>query len=237
MAGVESEKVQKIDMHCHLLPGIDDGCESLEESLAILREMGKNGTERVYLTPHMYSPRIQSRVDDIKDSFKRLTEALPADYPELLLGSEVFLFPGVAERELLPLGDTGFLLVEFPSNRQPPFMYDSLRSIQRMGYVVILAHIERYNYLWKKRRNLRNILTNGRRFHEIIGLRNEGILFQVNWQALLDPKYVRRSSARSLLNEGFIDFVGSDKHSLHDGRILIDHDNPLYSQFRNAELL
>lgn len=228
---------RNIDMHCHLLPGTDDGCKTIEESLSILGEMARMGTDRVYLTPHLYSPRVRSELKTIKARFAELLEVIPDGFPEILLGSEICLMPGVSDLDMLPLGATDFVLVELPEDRPVPFLFDILRAIQQKGYIVIVAHVERYPFFYSRRRDLRSILTKNRSLDEIIKLRDHGIFFQVNWQTLHDSRQMRRSFAKDLLHEGLIDFVGSDKHTLNDGRTLIDYCNPLYSQFRNAELL
>ncbi|HAA86455.1 MAG TPA: capsular biosynthesis protein [Kosmotogaceae bacterium] len=226
-----------VDIHCHLLPGVDDGCDSVEEAYSILEEMTKNGTGRVYLTPHLFSPRVKSSIGEIRDAFERLQESYTDKYPELVLGSEVFLVPEIVELEFIPMGSTRFVLVELPVDTRPRFLHHALRSLQEEGYVVILAHVERYRYLYSSKTPLVDLFTKRERFHEIIKLRNDGILFQVNWHSLINPGKHERSLVRYLLNSGFVDFVGSDKHSANDGRSLINHSHPYYAQTRNSELL
>ena len=226
-----------VDMHCHLLPGVDDGCASVEEAHSILKEMAENGTRKVYLTPHLHSPRVKSSIGEARDAFVRMRESYTGKYPELVLGSEVFLIPEIVNVEFIPMGSSRFVLTELPADTRPRFLYHSIRSLQKEGYVVVLAHVERYRYLYTSKTSLVDLLTKRERFDEIIKLRNEGILFQVNWHSLISPGRHERHFVRYLLQSGFVDFVGSDKHSADDGRSLINHSHPYYRQTRNSELL
>lgn len=226
-----------VDIHCHLLPGVDDGCDSIEEAFSILKKMAENGTRKVYLTPHLYSPRVKSCIGEVRDAFRRMQESYAGEYPELVLGSEVFLVPEIVELEFIPMGSTHFVLIELPADTRPRFLHHALRSLQEEGYVVILAHVERYRYLYTSKTSLVDLLTKRERFDEIIKLRNDGILFQVNWHSLINPGKHERPLVRYLLDSGFVDFVGSDKHSANDGRSLINYSHPYYAQTRNSELL
>lgn len=185
-----------IDFHSHILPGVDDGAPDLEASLALLRQEKEAGVTRVYLTPHQNS-KIQ-RIDELKAVYEKLKEAAKDLGIELLLGAEIYYYPGMVDDlkagKLLTMNDSKFVLVEFCVKTEiniPEIMYE----IKVAGYEPILAHIERYTYL---------------RREDYFEIKDCGCYIQVNStcfdHALLDCKL------KFLFKNGLVDFVGTDAH-------------------------
>ena len=141
------------DLHTHILPGIDDGCPNVTESLRLLAEERAQGVDTVVLTPHFYRDREDSEsfLHRRSQAMDRLQPALPADAPKLVLGAETAWYPSLAEDpnlEKLCLDDRGTLLLELPYTPWPVRMADWLyRFINDTGLTPILAHIERYSAL------------------------------------------------------------------------------------------
>lgn len=187
-----------IDLHSHVLHGVDDGSRDIEESLEMLRcakELGFNG---VVCTSHYKKERAenlfyQERFSELKDRVKR--EGLEI---ELYTGNEMFL--GLEEIEDLKsekikgYNGTKYLLVELDPMMPYIPVKLALEKILRMGYFPILAHIERYREI---------------QVGEFVKLREMGVFFQVNIPSLGNG---HRDRAVKLLNLGLVNFVTSDAH-------------------------
>ncbi|HPD37535.1 MAG TPA: capsular biosynthesis protein [Mesotoga infera] len=213
-----------IDLHTHLLPGVDDGSSDVEESLKILERMKSGGVERVYLTPHLYSPRTPTDIVAIKESWGKHSGSLNSSGVEVLLGSEIFLRPEVLTGEIISMGETNVLLVELPTDARPHYLVEAIETLQKRGFKIILAHVERYGFLFKK-----SLLpfSRSKLEDEVFRLKDMGVLFQVNWDSLKDWRTVL------LLEKRMVETIGSDKHHNSDGRGVIDFSSELASRFIN----
>ncbi|HNS74808.1 MULTISPECIES: CpsB/CapC family capsule biosynthesis tyrosine phosphatase [Mesotoga] len=218
-----------IDSHCHLLPAVDDGVEEIEESLAILEEMKLKGLQRLYLTPHLFSPISPSDPAEIMRRWHEFRFELNNHSVEVLLGSEIFLRPEVLESDLITMGESNFLLVELSTQQKPHYLFEVIGKLQSTGFRIILAHLERYHYLFKK---IGFIFGKVEPTDEIHRLRDMGVLFQVNWNSL-----DKDSKARVLVDRRIADITGSDKHKQGDNRLLIDFDDDRYRLFLNDSFL
>ena len=193
-----------IDIHSHVLPGIDDGSGSVEESLAMLRASACQGIDCIAATPHFYP------MEDTPEKFltrreeaaERLRSAWRPGLPKLLLGAEVYFFEGMSRVEALDmfcLEGSRVLLVEMPFGPWPEWAVSEVVSLrERRGLTVVLAHIERY-FRWQPK-----------------GIWDElpdmGILTQCNAGFFLDWK--TRGKARRMFKQGKISFLGSDAHNM-----------------------
>ncbi|MEA2066644.1 MAG: CpsB/CapC family capsule biosynthesis tyrosine phosphatase [Thermotogota bacterium] len=223
-----------VDMHCHLLPGVDDGSNSLEESVEIIKEMKENGIHKIFLTPHIHSPIIRSKPELFNERFKMLKKEIDEDMV-LEMGSEVYIVPEVSKKDIIALGNSGYLLVEFPTNMFPVAAEKELSELQKRGYRIILAHIERYDYLFRRRRSgLFKVIFEPTDF--LRKLKNMGVLFQVNWNTIVDPSPKEKKILNMLERYYWMDFTGSDKHAFKDNRKLINTANQKYRTFMNEEL-
>ena len=140
-----------IDFHCHILPKMDDGSDSINTSLAMLREEHTQGVNRVVLTPHFYCEEesIEAFLQRRKKAFSALQTAISDqphtdDIPELCLGAEVAMSSALAQMDLQPLciSGTNVLLLELPYYRR--FRLKDVETIiNRNDIQVVFAHIER----------------------------------------------------------------------------------------------
>ena len=141
-----------IDFHSHILPGIDDGSRSVEESLSMLRMLKQQGIGEVVLTPHFYPQQSDPvRFLEKRDrAFRRLAEAMdPAEgLPALRLGAEVYFYPHMShsdELRELRIEGTDCILVEMPMGPWTDRMYRELEEIRgNLGLTPIVAHVDRY---------------------------------------------------------------------------------------------
>lgn len=145
------------DLHTHILPGMDDGANSVEESLAMLQMEADQGVNRVALTPHFYSvkedvPSFLSRRDA---AYKELLAGLEGRAcPELILGAEVAFMPGISDvpdLDKLCYEGTRILLVELPMTSWTDDIFRQLHRLEsNRGLMPMIAHIDRYIHCQKK---------------------------------------------------------------------------------------
>jgi protein-tyrosine phosphatase len=197
------------DLHSHVLPGIDDGSGSMEESLAMLREAAAQGIALMAATPH-FDPR-----SDTPEAFlnrrnraaEELKGKMEPGMPRLLLGAEVRYFPGISESEVLPLltleGGKA-LLLELPMATWPEAVWQELAQFhQRTGILPIIAHLDRY---------IGPFRTRG--IPERLG--ELDVLVQANSSFFL--KKTTAFLAMRLLREDKIHLLGSDCHGMDSRR-------------------
>ena len=196
-----------IDFHSHVLPGIDDGSSSLEESIQLLQAESEQGIDRVVATPHFYahydSPEhfLQKR-DEAEALLRREMENYD-DLPELSIGAEVHFFRGLGDSEYLRdlcIRDTDCILVEMMGAPWPDIVYAELERILSRGITPIIAHIDRYIAPFK---------TYGipKRLAKL------PVLVQANASFFLDNDSQRM--ALKMLKKDQIHLLGSDCHNLH----------------------
>lgn len=195
------------DMHCHIIPQVDDGSESMEMSLAMLRIAMEQNIETIILTPHNKGGHhnvslegIDKRMDALYDETEK--EGLYFDfYP----GNEIMYDSTVPNRlnqgEICTMADSDYVLVEFKPWEEYTYIRDALRSLLYEGYRPILAHCERYECFLKDR-NL------------VADLARAGVLIQLNSEDCV-PRFSNRrinKFCHALLEEELISFIGTDAH-------------------------
>jgi len=200
-----------IDLHSHLLPAIDDGVDTFEESLAILKELRKHGIDEIFLTPHYISDTIYDspRSDNLKllSELKNATVEERIDI-ELHIGNEVYVSPDVSrllQRKVLStLGDSKYLLIELPMSGVFDGYEDIFQNLVAEGYTVILAHPERYISIQKD-------------FSILERLTSLGVLFQSNLGSIVG-QYGRHAqkTVKKMAKKDYIFAFGTDTHRLRD---------------------
>jgi protein-tyrosine phosphatase len=200
-----------IDLHCHILPGIDDGAADLAESLALLRLAQQQGISHMVATPHVQSGYYDNTVQSIGAALGSLRAAAQAEgiNVQLAAAAELRVEPQLiqlAERKALPLlghyqGDK-LLLLEFPHSHIPPGSDKLIKYLARLGYRIMVAHPERNRELQQDPA-------------KIIQLQRLDCLFQLTASSVLGgmgdkPLHL----ARQYLAEGIFSIVATDCHSL-----------------------
>ncbi len=142
------------DYHCHLLPCIDDGPASVDESIEMARLLSKAGYHTVYCTPHMIKGLYEADNDSVKKGISDLQEVLNRKgiALKLLHGREYFLDSNFMDyiNDLMPLENTSYLLIEIPPHTYPGMVEDSLSAIKRQNLIPMLAHPERCELFFEK---------------------------------------------------------------------------------------
>lgn len=195
-----------IDIHTHILPGVDDGAESMQEACRLIQMAYRDGTRALFLTPHYrsdcrgYSPR---RIEEI---FSQLQAAAARETPDmqLYLGTEVRFDSEVPEKllrgEVLPLNGSRFVLLEFSRQALRTQILMGVSEILRYGYTPVIAHAERCDTF--------------RRFPEQIAeIVHLGAYIQINADSVLGTNgFAVKRFAHRLLKERKVHFVATDAH-------------------------
>ena len=182
-----------IDIHCHLIYGIDDGARDRETALAMLRSAAADGVDGIVCTPH-FSPLAYREAEKIRDELRvaaselgiALYAGMEYDYNHLLL-----------DEPLRPLGESNFLLLDFCSSTLPAGWETVLGALQLRNFRIIAAHPERLFHTPEPVRELAS----------------HGVCFQLTAESFLG-RYGRRCArfAFQLLQDGFCDYIASDAH-------------------------
>ncbi len=208
-----------IDIHSHLIPNVDDGSDSLENSLKYLKFMESVGVETLVLTPHFIRDSVEY-FEDIDKNYKLLVESSKQENIKinLVLAKEVMLYPSILddiEKFRLNISGTNYILVETNFQGFPDFFDETLYRLLKNGYRPILAHPERYS----------DIMDNIELANELM---HRNILLQINsgsFYGLYGRKV--RKTVQKLFKKGYCHFVAGDFHghadnySLHNAVDLI----------------
>ena len=195
-----------VDIHSHLLPGIDDGAKDMDTSIALLLKMTSYGIKNFITTPHVLgnvypnsSEVIKQKLAAVKKELeKRKIKGISIQAAaEYMLDEEFSAL--LDQKDILVLKDN-YILVEMSYFSAPINLYELLFKIQLKGYKPVLAHPERYNFYHTD-------------FKNYYKLKQAGCLFQLNLLSLTDQygKGVQKTSEK-LLKENLYDFVGTDTH-------------------------
>lgn len=192
-----------VDIHSHILPGIDDGAKDVRESLLLISCMKKLGFSKMIFTPHTYPDLYENTNESIKESFKILNNKLKTGI-DISYASEYMIDKSLIEkaqnRNLLCLKDD-FVLIEMNFISIPIGLYEIIYEIRVNGFTPILAHPERYLFL---------------SLSDYQKLKKFGCLFQAN--LLSTTNYYGldvRKNLDLLIKKNYIDFVGSDIHHMN----------------------
>lgn len=193
-----------VDMHSHILPGIDDGAPDVATALRFVKQLENLGYNRLICTPHIYADLYPNTKETIFAAKQSLQNAMDADGVNMDLGAaaEYMLDQGFEQDGDKCLIDNKYLLVEMSYLNESPNISQTLFDLQIKGLQPILAHPERYTFYFKDKTRLK-------RFKE------KGCLLQLNLLSILGyyGKDVRLL-AEALLKENLYDFAGTDLH--HD---------------------
>ena len=206
-----------IDIHMHVIPGVDDGSGSMEESLTMLRSAAAQGVTAVMATPHSFALYKNSR--SVRERFEALCKAVRKEgLPvQLYYGTEIDCWPdektkiiSLLQDGILPtMNGTEYVLAEFDPNDQAADAMYCLKQLQEGGYRPIVAHAERYHFVNQ---------------HIAKEMQDNGFLIQCNVYSFAKEKNTRiRERANMLLQNRLVSLAGSDGHR-------INHRPPLYTE-------
>lgn len=186
-----------VDMHTHILYGVDDGSDSKEISNYLLNQAKENGIDKIVLTPHQNEEL--KRSDELIERFNSFKEDFKDFNIDFYLGSEIYYYQGMINdldnKELLTMNNSKYVLVEF-STRMETDIASIIYDLKVRGYNPIVAHIERYHYL---------------ELEDYDEIKKSGALIQVNSKSFLNKAY--KKQLKYLLKNKLIDFISSDCHN------------------------
>jgi protein-tyrosine phosphatase len=204
------------DMHSHLLPGLDDGAATLEDSMLLLEALHALGFRKLCMTPHIMGDFYKNTPAAIRSKLEELQAAVSAKGIEMELScaAEYYLDEWFLEKiekgeELLSFGgDRKFLLVETSYMNEPAHLRQIIFAIQTAGYTPVLAHPERYTYFYG-------------RLERLLELRETGILFQININSIAGYySKPAKEVAKQLIQKKAVEFLGTDTHSMKHLQVL-----------------
>ncbi|MFZ4402171.1 MAG: tyrosine-protein phosphatase [Bacteroidales bacterium] len=195
-----------IDMHSHLIPGIDDGVATLNQSIALIREMHDLGFSKIITTPHIQGEVYKNTPEIILAGLEDVRKAIKTEgiNVQLEAAAEYLLDDGFAEKfqskNLLTFGSK-YILVEMSYFSPHPNLFNFIFDLQIDGYKVILAHPERYSYWFNS-------------FNKYEELKDRSVFFQLNTISLggYYGEMVKKV-AEKLVDANMIDFLGTDMHN------------------------
>lgn len=196
-----------IDFHSHILPGVDDGSTSIDETISLIKEAYEAGFTEIISTSHYiqgyYEFDCCERKRLIEICEKKINENETSDIG-IYLGSEVFFSSEIIEliknKKASTINDTRYLLFELPMNTKPLFVKEMVYELMQNGYIPIIAHPERYSYVQE---NIQYI-------EELAGM---GALFQSNYGSIIGMYgNSAKKTLKKLLKNKLISFLGSDVH-------------------------
>lgn len=198
-----------IDIHSHIIPGMDDGADSIYDTVEMVRMAAKSGTTAMIATPHCNIPGMFDNYfgEEYIEKFKKVLAAVKSE------GIPVEIYPGmeafgtedlpqlIVSGKIMPLNQTRYILVEFPFDSEPEYVHYLLREISNVGAIPVVAHAERYDcvqdnphiaYIWQKK----------------------GYAVQVN-KGSFEGKFGNhaRTAAYRMLSHNLVNVVASDAHS------------------------
>lgn len=203
----------KIDIHTHILPGVDDGSKSIDESIEIINYLSEQGITEFVLTSHYikdsnYNKNVKTRTKILKD----LTKKLNNKNIKLYLGNEVYICDEVIDllnkQEIATLNNTKYMLIELPLTNYIRNLQNILCELNDNKIVPIIAHPERYKFLQKDKKRIKELL-------------QYNCLLQCNIDSLVD-KYGKsaRKVMKWLLKNDLVSFVATDTHYVGDSKKL-----------------
>lgn len=194
------------DIHIHVLPAVDDGSQSLEESYEMLRQASLSGVTDMIVTPHYQRRRFFTPLPKIIEEMEKLQDYCDENGLGITLypGTEIFYYSDIEEKldngEVATMNGTNYVLVEFGPLESYSYIRNAIENLFGLGYHPILAHVERYSAFLDNEKAVKD-------------LKNMGCLIQCNTGSI-EGKFglkVKRF-LHHLLKQELIDFIGTDAH-------------------------
>ncbi len=195
-----------IDFHSHILPNIDDGSRSIEETFNLIKEAEKAGFEAVISTSHYMENYYETDVPEREVWVKAILENLKTKNinTNLYLGNEIYFSDNIIEllekRKASTINDTSYVLFELPLNAEPMNLYDIVYEMIQYKLVPILAHPERYSFVQKEPDLVYDLI-------------EKGVLMQANYGSIIG-QYGEKAKmiVKKFFENNMIHFLGSDVH-------------------------
>ena len=194
------------DIHCHIIPGVDDGARDMEQSIRMLHIMHDEGIRSVIATYHYHPGHMEADADTVQSRFDRLCALAASDDKisdmKLFPGCEVYYYPSVIEwldeGRIMTLAGSDYILLEFSYTIDKRQMEEAVTSVRNAGYIPVIAHVERYSSLTKDIEGIDDLI-------------RRGAYIQINAEAI-HAGFRTRSFVKKLLKEEKVHFIATDAH-------------------------
>lgn len=199
------------DVHCHIIPGVDDGSRNEDTTARMLDIAAKEGIDVIVATPHFSCADDEMATEERKIRFRKV-QGLWKTYgedKELYLGNELFysgeIVDALSQGRALTINETRYVLVEFPIYAEFPYIQKAIQRLRYAGYIPVIAHAERYVHIQKRKL-----------MQELI---EAGAYLQVNTSTILGRHgFLTKRFVMGLMKNGMIQFVGTDAHGARERR-------------------
>lgn len=195
-----------IDMHSHILPNIDDGSQSIEESIDMLREAKKAGFTDIVSTSHFMEEVYNTSKEERENLIKQLKERLQNENIDIKIynAAETYISTNlnelIKEEKLPTINETRYLLMELPMNNEIIYLHQIIQQLKENQIIPIIAHPERYSYVQKDIKILKSLI-------------EEGVLFQANYGSIIgEYGKTAEKTVKKLFKNDMIHFLGTDTH-------------------------
>ncbi len=196
-----------VDIHCHCIYGVDDGAQTIEDSIQIIKEAELAGFTNIVLTPHYYiEAEYVASKENIKNRIDKINKLLEENKinVKLHIGNEVYItkeaIEKIKEKQVSTMADSKYILVEFPMHTKLKYAEEAVFSLQAMGLKVIIAHPERYSYVQKDIEIVESWI-------------EQGCLMQCNYGSIIG-QYGKKAkkTVKQLLKKDQVYMLSSDCH-------------------------
>ncbi len=200
-------KIHIADMHCHILPGVDDGSRNMEQTISMLQIAYDEGVRLIIATPHYHIGRMMVTADEMDAAVKQLEPVIREKFPglELFTGQEIYYYSDAMEavnsHKAMTMAGSQYILMEYSVDESFEIICSSVYEAVTNGYAPILAHIERYICLADRPDRVEQLIASGA-FMQV----NAGSVAGKSGRTI--QKFVKK-----LLKKKMIHFVSSDAHS------------------------
>lgn len=195
-----------IDIHAHVLPGIDDGAADMEEAKAMLQMAYSQGIRKIIVTPHYKRGQDPEHIKELSRKLQQEAHKIHKQF-NIYVGQEILycedILEDLKEKKALTMCGSHYVLIEFPPSVTYSKLFQGIRKIILARYIPILAHMERYLCLRKKER-----------VKELI---NSGCILQMNYCSIAGNRFNRQVRwCRCQIHQGHIHMLGTDMHHLNE---------------------
>jgi tyrosine-protein phosphatase YwqE len=220
-----------LDLHMHVLPGIDDGAQNMQDSLALIDAHYRAGIRKIIATPHIRVDFFKNTEESIYNAWLQLTEVTKEQYPDLTIQfaaeyfADDYFLTLLEKKEILPISGN-YVLIETSLRHDQVYFRDILKEMILQGYQPVVAHPERYQ-AWHVKPE---------RYAEIYEL---GVIFQINILSIggaYGP--TEQITAERLIQQGWIGALGSDLHRVSQYKYIKEAvENPYFKSLKDTRLL
>lgn len=195
------------DMHCHILPGLDDGSKSMEQTISMLKIAYDEGVRLIIATPHYHIGRMMVEQSKIDAAIESITPVIRDNFPdmEIYAGQEIYYYSEAVEalndNKARTMAGSGYILLEYSPDESYDVISSSIYEAETNGYVPIIAHIERYSCVHDRTDRVAELIESGAYIQVNAGTVTGGM-------GRSSKKFVKK-----LLKEHMVHFISSDAHS------------------------